>query len=487
LLQLERVIAAIRTKHLLKFEEDYYKELLTAEEISRRKVEAVEGEIQRVKELYNEKTIEIHNTYQRELEAAQGNKEKMIEAEKKFNKDIEEQTKKRDVSIEGIQKEHNKHVLAEQKKVVDEMRKLHMKMAEDLISNLKSKYKDLKSEVENLLNDLKSLDEEYHQGMRELEQGTMTDYYKWQDDKVEYHRLMNEGRETGDDAYYKKAMDLAHGLAREITDENGKVVISHKSATETSKALYEAAYKARKKLMEQTVEDKKQEAKEVKESIQEVITKLEEYKKAIGTANEEKLRLDLSETINSLTESHNLVSDFKTKWDKLESKTITLTVKIDNQGNASAKGSDNFSEISTVPDEKKKGGFIERLTRGRKLPGFGGGDKIRALLEAGEWVIKKEAVKKYGSSLFEALNNMTFNIEDLLGGAMKRMGGMIPQPAPVKYQSGGEVSIGSRESAGNTYNITFSPQFMTGDEMSMRAMAPELKRVLEDLDHRWGN
>jgi hypothetical protein len=40
------------------------------------------------------------------------------------------------------------------------------------------------------------------------------------------------------------------------------------------------------------------------------------------------------------------------------------------------------------------------------LSGFGGGDKIKALLEPGEFIIRKEAVQKYGSKLFTALNAM---------------------------------------------------------------------------------
>lgn len=40
------------------------------------------------------------------------------------------------------------------------------------------------------------------------------------------------------------------------------------------------------------------------------------------------------------------------------------------------------------------------------LAGFGGGDKIKALLEPGEFIIRKEAVQKYGSKLFSALNAM---------------------------------------------------------------------------------
>lgn len=50
------------------------------------------------------------------------------------------------------------------------------------------------------------------------------------------------------------------------------------------------------------------------------------------------------------------------------------------------------------------GGFAPR--RGR-LSGYGGGDRIRALLEAGEFVVRKEAVSHYGADLFARLNAMS--------------------------------------------------------------------------------
>ena len=40
------------------------------------------------------------------------------------------------------------------------------------------------------------------------------------------------------------------------------------------------------------------------------------------------------------------------------------------------------------------------------LPGYGGGDRVKALLEPGEFVVRKEAVSKYGTAFLQALNGM---------------------------------------------------------------------------------
>jgi tape measure domain-containing protein len=63
-----------------------------------------------------------------------------------------------------------------------------------------------------------------------------------------------------------------------------------------------------------------------------------------------------------------------------------------------------------------QGGYTPRTG---KLPGFGGGDKIRALLEAGEFIVRKEAVQKVGLPFMQAVNagQMT------LGGVIKRAAG----------------------------------------------------------------
>ena len=95
---------------------------------------------------------------------------------------------------------------------------------------------------------------------------------------------------------------------------------------------------------------------------------------------------------------------------------------------------------------------------GGPVPGYGGGDKVPSMLERGEFVIKKEAVAKYGAGFFDKLNSM-----------------ISPQPA-----------MQSVAAAGPTFNITFAPQVMTGDKLAMRTAAMEFKKAIGELDHQWG-
>ena len=56
--------------------------------------------------------------------------------------------------------------------------------------------------------------------------------------------------------------------------------------------------------------------------------------------------------------------------------------------------------------EKALGGLVRTFALGGKLFGYGGGDKIKGSLEAGEFILRKEAVRHYGNWLFDAYNNM---------------------------------------------------------------------------------
>jgi len=56
--------------------------------------------------------------------------------------------------------------------------------------------------------------------------------------------------------------------------------------------------------------------------------------------------------------------------------------------------------------QKAMGGLINGYAQGGRLSGYGGGDRIPALLEAGEFIIRKEAVAKFGAGLFAALNSL---------------------------------------------------------------------------------
>jgi TP901 family phage tail tape measure protein len=124
---------------------------------------------------------------------------------------------------------------------------------------------------------------------------------------------------------------------------------------------------------------------------------------------------------------------------------------------------------------------------GRRLPGYGGGDKIDVKAEGGEWIIRKEAVKwaekKFGSGFFHAINTMRLDAADVL---KRRIGGMISNISipsisvpRYAYQTGGAVSgpgetFTIRLQAGNVEAVI--PSY--GDKTSMRGQVKALEKEL---------
>lgn len=73
------------------------------------------------------------------------------------------------------------------------------------------------------------------------------------------------------------------------------------------------------------------------------------------------------------------------------SQNITITVKV--------------KKVETKAEGGIVGGMIRGMAAGGKLPGYGGGDRIPALLEAGEYVLPKEVVRNLGLGYLEQLRS----------------------------------------------------------------------------------
>lgn len=101
------------------------------------------------------------------------------------------------------------------------------------------------------------------------------------------------------------------------------------------------------------------------------------------------------------------------------------------------------------------GGGVRDATQGFKFQGYGGGDKVHVIAEAGEHMIKKESVRAAGPGTAEAFNAGDFgtvikNLMRRFGHAIKmQSGGMVnhrftvPTLPVLKMQNGGAVAGGS--------------------------------------------
>jgi tape measure domain-containing protein len=124
-----------------------------------------------------------------------------------------------------------------------------------------------------------------------------------------------------------------------------------------------------------------------KEKLGDMNTALEALDRQLAQAKSLKLEIDQA----SLTTAQGVIAGLVAP----ETKTITIQTVAAGAEPAPAEG-------------RRFGGIIAALARGGALSGYGGGDKVPALLEAGEFVVRKEAVGHYGPGLFAALNARKF-------------------------------------------------------------------------------
>ena len=106
------------------------------------------------------------------------------------------------------------------------------------------------------------------------------------------------------------------------------------------------------------------------------------------------------------------------------------------------------------------GGSAPGMARGGWLPGYGGGDRIHALLEAGEYVVNKTAVRRFGRGLFDALNQP-----------------LVPptRSAPASYASGGIIP--GQEVVTLNINLGGTPYHLYGARQQVKGFADALTRL----------
>ena len=108
---------------------------------------------------------------------------------------------------------------------------------------------------------------------------------------------------------------------------------------------------------------------------------------------------------------------------------------------------------------------------GGKLNGYGGGDRNLALLEDGEFIVRKEAVKHFGTDFLHNVNNIKL--------PKFQVGGLVDFNNLPKFQDGGEfnqnvvgnMSVDFNLPSGNKYSM------MTSEEVAKK-FSEELKRIM---------
>ena len=187
----------------------------------------------------------------------------------------------------------------------------------------------------------------------------------------------------------KEAESLYTDLAEEVKeDKGGKEVV--KQSLEESKEIAINGVKAVGDFIEQLYTEQKNAAQKASDEWNATAEGIKKQLEEIAKQRE----------ANVVIELKNLEAAREALRDLTKTETKIINIKYQKSG---------------APEQRRFGGIIGdafskanviRAATGRVIPGFGGGDKVKALLEAGEGIARKEAVRMFGSKFHYAYNNM---------------------------------------------------------------------------------
>ena len=356
------------------------------------------------------------------------------------------------------------------------------KITGEQLTSMKQQWEGYAERVRTLTDEIVGATRSLNDELRGMAQSGMSDLEAWKDRKAqakEYYAAAQEAiaeanaaKAAGNEALYTQKMEEAKQLAIESKDaykslneevkSNGQVVIS---SQEGLKIAMDGVKEAGALVLE-VMKDQRQTAADSMADL--------EKKVDFSTLTEgiDAVKLKWIEGWKTMADSANeQIADIDMKLDAVAKKERWATIWV-KEGKA-----------ETVTGTYQNGGVAGYATggfprRSGSLPGWGGGDKIRALLEAGEFIVRKEAVRKYGVDLLYALNGMRLN----LGSTIKaQVGGLIPSVPripnvqPVRMASGGAVAGASRPA--QVVELRFSGGSLYGDRGSVDGLLRQLEEA----------
>jgi len=494
-------LALVRVKEFQDFAELQDKKVKLTKDTVDKTLDFIDFLTEKTKEASEKRYENAKAFFLREYNETTKNKGQLLKVEETFLKEVDTITEERSLTLAALAKRKKDILISFEQQTVREITKLNKKMYKDLQDQLRKRLEGAKKDLETLQSDLLNMQKTHAERLRELKRLTLTDEEKWLDTQKEANRLYQEALRTGNKETFEKAAEEAAKLGRKVEDIEGKTIKTIAEGQQAAIDLVSAIQRSALVSFKAVVNAKVAEVRELEGSLGKMTQKLKDLQTGVEKLNATELALDMEESLRDMEGMHNITSKFKDDWDALHSKTITLTVKYKYVGGPPST-SDASGGIETHPTEseaegqrwggvirRKIGGYI-RKAFGGKLAGYGGGDKVKILAEPGEYVVRKEAVKKYGEGVFSALNSMKVSSANMGEAVAQKIGGIIKkvtQVAPTqKFAMGGGVSLGTTGAAPKVINIYLQPKYMTGDRQAMRAVATEISRALDEQNKRWG-
>jgi len=268
--------------------------------------------------------------------------------------------------------------------------------------------------------------------LRELSRKTLTDEASWNDRRLQAEEKMVAAKKALREGDFKNAEDLAKqaeslysSLAEEVKGEkDGKDVVVQ--ALEDTVEIAKGGIEQVGGFLESVYQNQKDKDAAVRDDLVLMAAKAKELLDELVKEREAQIKI----TAPNLAEMERKLNDL--------AKPLTKIIYVKYVKSSSSKLSSD-----SEPTEKKRLGGI--------LSGYGGGDRVHALLEKGEGVLTKEAVRKYGAGLVHMINALKFKMPKYqTGGIVSNMANRVSQTMKMpdlsglqRFADGGVVSSAS--------------------------------------------
>ena len=215
--------------------------------------------------------------------------------------------------------------------------------------------------------------------------------------------------ERADQVLINKLMDEAKALNVDITQTAG----TSSEAIYKAKARENEIWTLQKGILEinaKAHEDNANRAKAAQDAVAENLQHIQGVVSQITAELNKDYQLKVGVDQGSLSAIQSTIAELT----KPETKVITIVTQNVQAAPAPSQATGGPAGLPTGQVWKyANGGYTPKTG---KLPGFGGGDKVKALLEAGEWIIRKEAVAKLGEPFMQQVNAGRLPIKRAGGG-----------------------------------------------------------------------
>lgn len=316
------------------------------------------------------------------------------------------------------------------------------------LDEMKKKYKEYADKVKRLQDQIAGREQSLQEKLRAMGRTGMSELGAWRDRKREADEYYTAAQRAAGAGNFDEAVQLAdkaqaayEDLNKEVKDGE-KVQISQSAALKKSMKGVEAAGR----LAIDALTKQKKAAAEAADALNQQSGGL------LDPASYRGAQDAVADLQRAIDESG---GDWGRVWDQME-QDAKGAIDASEQRIVKLTKDRNITVYINEVVKKAMGGPVGRFATGGKLPGYGGGDRIPALLEAGEYIIRKEAVSRFGSGIFHMLNSLR-----------------LP-----KFAAGGAVSGPAAAAAGDTVNVNFTfPSGRTvGPFRGTRAAIRELDR-----------